>query len=134
MSAVDPVSADESVRSELLDVEESWGHAMLSNDAAAIAEFVTDDWVIVSGSGVTSRAQFLALVESGILSHSVMTLVGECRVRAYGDVAVLSIRVKSAATYRGQETDADEWTTDVFVRRNGGWRCALTHIAPVTRA
>jgi hypothetical protein len=44
---------------------------------------------------------------------------------------VLSVRVVSTAQYGGRDIDADEWTSDVFVRHDGRWRCALTHITPV---
>jgi hypothetical protein len=42
--------------------------------------------------------------------------------------------VTSTAHYLGQRLDADEWTTDVFVRRDGSWLCTLTHITAATRA
>lgn len=60
-----------------------------------------------------------------------MDRVGEPRIRVYGDTAVLTARVTNTAFYRDQRFDADEWTTDVFVRRDGRWRCVLSHITPV---
>ena len=91
-----------------------------------------DDWVIVSWSGVTTREDFLSYVRSGVLGHTRMEGVGERRVRVHGDTAVLTVRVLSTAQYGGQDIPADEWTTDVFVRRLDGWRCVLTHITPVS--
>ncbi len=46
----------------------------------------------------------------------------------YGDTAVLTGRVTNTAHYKGQRFDADEWTSDVFVNRNGRWLCVLSHI------
>jgi len=116
---------------ELVALMQDWNAAIVSNDADRIAAFMADDWVIVSWSGVTTRDDFLSYVRSGALGHSRMEGVGEYRVRVYGDTAVLSVRVLSTAQYGGQDIDADEWTSDVFVRRDGRWRCALTHITPV---
>ncbi|MFG1783270.1 DUF4440 domain-containing protein [Rhodococcus oryzae] len=48
--------------------------------------------------------------------------------RIYGDTAVFTARVTNTAHYAGQQFDADEWTSDLFVRRGGRWLCVLTHI------
>jgi uncharacterized protein (TIGR02246 family) len=119
---------------ELVALADAWSEAIVSDDADRIGAFMADDWVIVSWSGVTTREDFLSYVRSGVLGHSRMEGVGERRVRVYGDTAVLSVRVVSTAQYGGEDIDADEWTTDVFVRRDGAWRCALTHITPVAPA
>jgi hypothetical protein len=89
---------------------------------------MADDWVIVSASGVTSRAQYMSLVESGELTHSAMDLVGEAGVRIYGETAIFTARQTNTAHYAGRQFDADEWTSDVFVRRDGRWLCVLSHI------
>lgn len=116
---------------ELLATAEGWAEAIVSNDAARIATFVTDDWVIVSESGISPGERFLALVASGELTHSAMDVVGPTRVRLVGETAFLTARITSTAHYRGHKSEADEWTTDVFVRRDGRWLCALTHYTAV---
>jgi ketosteroid isomerase-like protein len=118
--------------SELLAVANAWAAAIVSNDAERIAAFMADEWVIVSDSGVSPREQFLALVASGELSHSAMALIGEARIRVYGDTAVFTGRVTNTAHHQGRRFDADEWTTDVFVRRDGRWLCVLSHITAAT--
>ncbi|MEU7205539.1 nuclear transport factor 2 family protein [Streptomyces sp. NPDC045470] len=119
---------DDTVRAQLITVAEDWAAAVVSNDAARIGRFMADEWVIVSASGVACREDFLAVVESGELTHSAMNLVNQARVRVYGDTAVFTGRVTNTAHYRGQSFDADEWTTDVFVKRDGRWLCVLSHI------
>jgi ketosteroid isomerase-like protein len=123
-----PVGRDDDVRAELVAVEGEWAQAVISNDAGRIAGFMAADWVLVSDSGVLSAERFLAVIRSGELAHSQMIAAGESRVRVYGDTAVVTARVTSTAHYLGQRLDADEWATDVFVRRDGRWLCALTHI------
>lgn len=121
-------SSDDDVRAELIAIEEDWARAIVSNDAGRIASFMADDWVIVSESGVSPREHFLSLIKSGELTHSAMEPVGRARVRVYGDTAVLTGRVTNTAHHLGRRFDADEWTTDVFVRRDGRWLCVLSHI------
>jgi ketosteroid isomerase-like protein len=102
--------------------------AIAANDVPRIAAYLSEDWVIVSESGISDRDSFLALVESGELSHSAMDVVGEPRVRILGDVGIVTGRVTNTAFYGGRRFDADEWTTDVFVRQAGRWRCVHSHI------
>ncbi|GAA4730488.1 nuclear transport factor 2 family protein [Actinomycetospora chibensis] len=125
---------DDAVAGEIVALAREWNTAIVSNDADRIAEFMTDDWVIVSWTGVTGRDDFLGFVRSGTLGHTRMEPASEPRVRVHGDVATLVVRVVSTAQYGGADIDADEWTSDVFVRTDGRWRCALTHITPVGTA
>ena len=122
------------VQADILAIHEQWSTAIVSNDAERIGRFMADDWVIVSDSGLTSKEQFLSIIQSGELTHSTFDRVNDARVRTYGDTAVLTARLTNTAHYRGRQFDADEWTTDVFVRRNGRWLCVLSHItAAATR-
>lgn len=75
--------------------------------------------------------KFLSAVPAGALTHSAMEAVDEPRAKAHQDTAVLTTRATNAAHYGGERFDADEWTTDVFLRRDGQWMCALTHIRKV---
>jgi ketosteroid isomerase-like protein len=115
----------------LRSIAADWAEAIVSNDAARMREFVTDDWVIVSESGVSPGSDLLRLVDAGELTHSAMAVVGESRVRLLGDTAVFTARITNVAHYLGQRFDADEWTTDVYVRRGDRWLCALTHYTAV---
>jgi uncharacterized protein (TIGR02246 family) len=116
---------------ELIEEAKAWARAIVSNDADRIAGFMTEDWVMVSGSGITRRDDFLSAVRSGRLSHSAMDLVSEPRVRTYADAAIMTFRATNTAHFGGERFDADEWTTDVLVHRDGRWLCALSHITAV---
>jgi uncharacterized protein (TIGR02246 family) len=130
----DETGARPAVDAELEAVEDEWARAIVSNDAARIAGFMADDWVMVSESGVTTREQFLSVVESGALTHSAMDRVGDARVRTYGGTAFLTARITNTAHYGGRRFDADEWVTDVFVRRGDRWLCVLSQITAVAGA
>ena len=113
---------------QLLAFVDDWAAAIVANDADRIARFMADDWVIVSESGISGRAQFLDLVASGALMHSAMDRVSDARIETYGDTAVVTARVTNTAHFDGRRFDADEWTTDVLVRRNDRWLCVLSHL------
>jgi len=105
-----------------------WAAAMIENDADRIGSFMADDWVIVSERGVSEKEHFLGFVRSGRLTHSKFEMVGEPRVRIYGDTAVMTYRLINTAHFDGRQFDADEWTTEVLVKRGGKWLCVLSHI------
>ncbi|MDQ3748893.1 MAG: nuclear transport factor 2 family protein [Acidobacteriota bacterium] len=120
----------EVVEQEVLDFAERWAEAIVSNDAAAIGSFISDDWIIVGENGTTNKPDFLAWVESGDLTHERMEMVGEARIQIYGDTAVLTARVTNNGHYKNQSFSADEWTTDVFRRLENRWSCVLSHVTP----
>jgi ketosteroid isomerase-like protein len=124
-------NSDEALSKHLLNLGAEWAKAIVSNDPKAIASFMSEDWVMVSWNGISDKQHFLSFVESGDLTHSAMDMIdGTARVRFYGDTAVLTARVTNTAHYKGHEFPADEWTTDVFVKINGEWKCVLSHITP----
>ncbi len=105
----------------------AWEQAIVSNEVGAIGRFMADDWVIVSERGITTKKDFLAVVASGDLTHE--TFKGEITsVRQYGEAAIVTGRVRNNGHYKGQPFSSDEWTTDVFVKRNGTWLCVHSHI------
>ncbi|MFJ9107488.1 nuclear transport factor 2 family protein [Streptomyces sp. NPDC102283] len=119
---------DPSVRARLVALVEEWSAAIVANDVARMTTFMADEWVIVSESGITDRDAFLGYVASGDLTHSAMRTVSPSRVRVHQDTATVTARMTNTAHYGGRRFDADEWVTDVFVRRERRWLCVLTHI------
>ena len=106
---------------------DAWNDAIVTNDPGAIARFVDPGWVFVGGDGVVAGEQFLDSVATGRVTHDFMTSTLHS-VRVIGDTAVLIARVSNSGTFNGSSFQLDEWSTDVFVLRDGGWRCLLTHL------
>lgn len=118
----------ENTEQELIDLGSKWAEAMIANDAEQIGSYMDDDWVIVSERGISNKQRFLSLVSSGALTHSAFDMSGDARIKFYGDTAVVTCRVVNTAHFGGQQFDADEWASDVFVRCDGRWLCVLSHI------
>ena len=118
------------IRKEIEKVSAEWEAAMIANDAEAIASYMADEWVIVGDTGVSTKADYLAVVASGDLTHE--TFEGEIlSVRQYGDTAVVTGRMRNNGDWRGHAFSADEWTTDVFVKQDGRWLCVHSQITAV---
>ncbi|MEJ2870810.1 nuclear transport factor 2 family protein [Actinomycetospora sp. OC33-EN08] len=115
----------------VLEVARAFQRAVAENDVDAIARHVSDDWVLVDPDGVGTKQDLVSLVASGELTHSAMGAVdGSERVRVLGELGLVTARVLNTAHLGGQVYEADEWTTDVFVRRGSGWVCVLSHVCP----
>jgi hypothetical protein len=80
-------------------------------------------------TGQISGNRFLAVVTSGELTHSRMSFE-VVEVRLLGDVAVVVGRGTNGGSWQGEPFEADEWVTEVFVRRNGTWRCSVSALTP----
>ena len=118
---------------DLLKLEEDFAKAIVSNDADAVARFVSDDWIIIDpDGGVIDKGRFLAVMRSGALTHEAMEST-DVRLRAYGDTAVVTAVTSTKGRFMGQEFTSRERATDVFVKRDGRWQCVLTHLTRLIR-
>ena len=119
-------------KQELLDFSTRWDEAMVSNDAAEIAKFMSDDWKIIGSDGITSKSSFLQFISSGILTHNRMDS-DYADISIYGDTGILVSRGTSAGTYNGEKFSLYEWSTSVFIKTGGSWLCALTMLTPANK-
>ena len=117
----------------LLNLEEEFAKAFVSNDAEAMGRFLADDWIIIASEGaVIDKPTFLGAVKSGTLTHEMLTL-DEARVRVYGDAAIVTGRASVKGTYEGEPFSQQELVTDVFVRQGDRWQWVHTHLTRAGR-
>jgi ketosteroid isomerase-like protein len=104
--------------------------ALRDNDADGIARCLSDDWAVISARGGVGEGKtiFPEAIKSGFLKHTAYE-VSEPRVRLYGDMALVTTKLHNAGTFGGKPFDAMERQTDVWLWKNGVWKCVLTHEA-----
>jgi ketosteroid isomerase-like protein len=113
---------------ELLKVEKAFAEAIIKSDLEGLADFVTDDWIIIDPNGeIVDRARFFEVIKSGALTHDTMESEN-FRVRVYGNSAVVTAITSTKGKFMGQEFSTRERATDVFVKSDGRWQCVLTHL------
>ena len=118
---------------ELLKLEKEFAEAIVRNDLEGIGRLVTDDWIIIDPNGeIVDRTRFFEVIKSGVLTHDMMESE-DFRVRVYGDSAVVTGVTRTKGKFMGQEFSTQERATDVFVKRDGRWQCALTHLTRFTK-
>lgn len=110
--------------------EEELTRALRNNDADGIARCLSDDWAVISARGGVGQGKsiFPDGIKSGFLKHTAYE-VSEPRVRLYGNVALVTTKLHNAGTFGGKPYDVLERQTDVWLWKDGGWKCVLTHEA-----
>jgi len=91
---------------EFEDLEAEWARIVEARDAAAARDFLADDFVLSStGDEIDTRSLVPRDVDA----------------RVFGDVAVISARLRWDASLRDQDLTGDYAVTDVFTRGDGRW-------------
>ena len=118
---------------EVLRLEKEFSQAIVKNDAGAVGRFLADDWIIIDpDGGIIERARFLGVIESGALTHEMMES-DDARVRIYGNAAIVTALTTTKGKFSGQVFTTQERATDVFVKQNGQWLCALSQLTRFTK-
>lgn len=114
----------------VLAAEEELARALQENDADGIARCLSDDWAVVSARGGVAEGKsiFPEGIKQGYLTHKAYE-VSEPRVRLYGNVAWVTAKVHNAGTFRNKPFDVMERETDLWLWKDGSWKCVLTHEA-----
>lgn len=111
-----------------LAADQALAKAIRDNDAQGIVDMLDDDWIVVAttgGMGV-GKTVFPDGIRSGGLVRKTFELI-DPRVRLYGNVAVVTSKIKTSGVLQGKPFDVLERQTDVLVWKDGAWKCVLTH-------
>jgi ketosteroid isomerase-like protein len=110
--------------------EDELTRAMRDNDADGIARCLSDDWAVISAKGGVGEGKsiFPDGIKSGYLTRKTFE-TSEPRVRLYGNIALVTTKVKTSGMFGGKPFDVMERQTDVWLWRDGVWKCVLTHEA-----
>jgi ketosteroid isomerase-like protein len=106
---------------EFAALEGEWASIVERRDADAAREFLADDFVLTSTGGIgpsVPKADWLEALDE-IDTRSLVPRDVDARV--FGDVAVVSARLRWDASLRDQDLTGDYAVTDVFTRTDGRW-------------
>jgi ketosteroid isomerase-like protein len=111
---------------DLKGMERAWGDAVVRRDAAAIDRILTDDYILTTPEGqLATKAQVLRIIRSpGDPSFVIKGVdLEEMSIRVFGDTALVSSRFTLKVETEGRIVETSFRHTDVFVKRQDGWRC-----------
>lgn len=111
--------------------QEDWAMAEQNGDTAFLKDALTNDFVGVGPRGfMLSKEEWLERHESGKLRYESL-LLGETKVRLYGDSAIVIARQTVKGKYEEHDLEGRFRATLVLVERGGRWLLAGIHLSPV---
>ena len=108
-----------------LAADQQFATALQNNDTLGIVRMLDKDWAVITSHG--DIAEGPDVFPSGIRSgHRLLNAqeVSEPRVRLFGNVALVTAKVRIVV--RGKPREYNERQTDVWLWKNGAWKCILT--------
>ena len=108
--------------------EEALARAFRNNDADALSNLFDSSWAVITANGDVAEGPetFPSGIKSGVRTLKTFDM-SEARVRLYGNVALITIKLDLAGVFRGKPFDVLERETDTWVWKDGRWKCVLTH-------
>jgi ketosteroid isomerase-like protein len=115
--------------------EEALARAFRNNDADALSNLFDSSWAVITANGDVAEGPetFPSGIKSGFRTLKTFDM-SEARVRLYGNVAVITIKLDLAGVFGGKPFEVLERETDTWVWKDGGWKCVLTHESFVKHA
>ena len=119
------MTADGAEEQAIVKIEQDWAAAMVKEDVTAMEPFLGKEWVYSLDGQVTSRAQMLADMKSGVYKVD-SAVLRDLQARVFGDVAIATMVGDMKGSYRGADISGAARSTDFFVKRDGRWQCVST--------
>ena len=111
-----------------LAADDDLSKAIRENNGDGIARWLDKDWAVVSTVGGLGEGAsvFPDAIKTGELTRTTFE-TSKPRVRVYDNVALVTTKVKTSGMLSGKPFDVLERQTDVWLWKDGGWKCVFTH-------
>ena len=120
--------AKKALERELLALEKRYWQALKDHDVKT-ALSLTDEQCIVTGAqgvGNLDKAKLAQMLKAPSYTMNDFEIDDDVQVRMLNDdVAIVAYKVHEDLTVEGKPVSIDAADASTWVRRNGGWRCAL---------
>ena len=123
-----PVKSDQQI---LIELEQGWNEAVYSKDVAFIENILADEFIGTYEDGSRGdKARELALVAE-FNQHVESAIQDEFTVRVYRDTAVVWFTLRLVGIRQGERAEVTLRYTDVWVLRDGRWKCVSSQSTKV---
>ena len=127
--AAQPVKSDQEI---LIELEKSWNQAFYNKDLKFIESILADEFISTYEDGSRAdKKKELALTEA--FDQAVESAIqDDFTVKVFGDTAVVWFTLHLVGIKQGQRAELTLSYTDVWVLRDGNWRCVSAHSTRVS--
>src|ERR1700722_1691179 len=110
-----------------LAADQELARALQENDTLGIVRMLDKDWAVITSHGDIAEGPdvFPSGIRTGSRTLTKMEL-SEPRVRLFGNVAVVTSKVRLGVVSRGKPMEFNLRQTDTWLWKNGAWKCILT--------
>ena len=123
-----PVESDQQI---LIELERGWNEAFYRKDVAFIENILAEEFMATYDDGSRGdKARELALTTE-FNQQVVSAIQDEFTVRVYRETAVVWFTLRLVGIRQGQRAEVTFRYTDVWVLRDGRWRCVSTQSTKV---
>lgn len=120
-------AADTREERVVLEVQREWMEAIRDKDAKALDRILADDYTYTDSRGVvTNKADSLRQTTNQNDRMKAFQTTEET-ARVYGDLAIVTGRLRVEGVAGGQPYDAEVRFTDILARIDGRWRAVAAH-------
>ena len=124
-----PVESDQQI---LIELERGWNEAFYRKDVAFIERLLAEEFMATYDDGSRGdKAKELALTAE-FNQRVESALQDEFTVRVYRDTAVVWFTLRLVGIRQGQRAEVTYRYTDVWVLRDGRWKCVSTQSTKVS--
>jgi ketosteroid isomerase-like protein len=123
VSEIPPLGEDEQA---LLKIDHAWAVATVKADVAWMEQTLANDWVGNLDGRVMSKSQYLADTRRGNTKYE-SAAVSDQKVMVFGDMAVVHGIWTEKSASRGQDTSGQSRFTDIYIKRDGSWKCVSSY-------
>ena len=129
-----PIPSTEPTVENALAADQELARAIRENDTTGIVRMLDNTWAVITTFGDVAEGPdiFPSSIRTGYRVVKTME-VSEPRVRLYGDVAIVTSKVRLAGDFAGKPFDVMMRQTDVLRWEDGKWKCVLTHESKLGR-
>jgi ketosteroid isomerase-like protein len=123
------VKSDQEV---LVELEKSWNEAFYSKDLKFIESILADEFMSTYEDGSRADKKKELAATAAFDQQVVEAVQDDFTVKIFGDTAVVWFTLHLVGIKQGQRSELTLSYTDVWVLRDGNWRCVSAHSTRVT--
>jgi ketosteroid isomerase-like protein len=127
--AAQPVKSDQEV---LIALEKSWNEAFYRKDVKFIESILAPEFISTYEDGSRADKKKELELTAAFDQQVVSAVQDDFTVRIFGDTAVVWFTLHLVGLKQGKEAELTMSYTDVWVLRDGNWRCVSAHSTRVT--
>ena len=116
---------------DIVKLEEELAQTEMRVDVDALEQIYADDIMVTAPIGIcVDKPAVLTEIRSAAEKATVGRYdKDDLKVRAFGDTAVASYRIRAEAVFEGMEIKRELCVTNVWMKRGGRWQIVARHTA-----